>query len=221
MKGRLNISLLKTASKCSVANKNGILEEWNIEIPPTIPNFHPSIKKIFSRVLKFFLSLFLFVSLTKTTCKAQDVDYKAYTLYVYNFMKYVEWPQAQSNGNFVIAVLGDSPILSELQSLAVLKKIKGRTIIVKKISSIDETQGAHLIYIASGKSSTMSGLKETTKNTPVLIVGEREGLAKKGAGLSFVTTDEDELKFDINKREIELRQLKISSSLTSLGILIN
>jgi len=63
-------------------------------------------------------------------------------------------------------------------------------------------------------------LKDQTGGKPVLIVGEREGLAKKGAGLSFVTLEDDELKFDINKKEIEQHQLKISSSLISLGIVI-
>jgi len=64
-------------------------------------------------------------------------------------------------------------------------------------------------------------LQQQTKDKPVLIVGEREGLAKKGAGLSFVTLEDDELKFDINKKEIEARQLRISSSLLSLGIVVN
>lgn len=35
------------------------------------------------------------------------------------------------------------------------------------------------------------------ENKPILIVGEREGLAKKGAALSFVTLEDDVLKFDI------------------------
>ena len=67
----------------------------------------------------------------------------------------------------------------------------------------------------------VKALKEQTKDKPVLIVGEREGLAKKGASLSFVTEEGDELKFDINKKEIEQHQLKISSQLVSLGTLIN
>jgi len=46
-------------------------------------------------------------------------------------------------------------------------------------------------------------------------------LPKKGAGLSFVTLDDDELKFDINKKEIEQHQLKIAGSLINLGIVIN
>jgi len=153
--------------------------------------------------------------------KAQETDYKAYSLFVYNFMKYVEWPEAQSKGDFVIAVLGDSPINIELQALAAGKKLKGRTIILKKCATFEETSGCHLLYIASSKSAVVKTFKDQIKDKPVLIVGEREGLAKKGAGLSFVTLDDDELKFDINKKEIEQHQLKIAASLVNLGIVIN
>src|ERR1700741_4833051 len=155
------------------------------------------------------LLLFLFLNGISAKCVAQDVDYKAYTLFVYNFMKYVEWPEAQSKGDFVVAVLGDSPISKELMALAATKKLKGRNIVIKKCNTPEETTGCHLLYISPSKSSVVKTLKDQTKDKPVLIVGEREGLAKKGAGLSFVTLDEDELKFDINKKEIETHQLKI------------
>jgi hypothetical protein len=153
--------------------------------------------------------------------KAQDIDYKAYTLFVYNFMKYVEWPEEQSKGDFVVGVLGDSPIQKELQGLASAKKLKGRNIIVKKYNTPEEARDCHLLYVSSSKSGTVKTLKEQIKNSPVLIVGEREGLAKKGASLSFVTLEDDELKFDINKKEIEQHQLKIASSLVNLGIVVN
>lgn len=136
-------------------------------------------------------------------------------------MKYVEWPEAQSKGDFVLAVLGDSPINKELQTLAASKKLKGRNIVIKKCNTPEETAGSHLVFVSSAKSNTVKALKELTKDKPILIVGEREGLAKKGAGLSFVTLEDDELKFDINKKEIEQHQLKIASSLLSLGIVIN
>ena len=152
---------------------------------------------------------------------AQETDYKAYTLFVYNFMKYVEWPEAQSKGDFILGVYGDSPIIKELEALATTKKIKGRNIVIRKCKTPEDTYGCHLVFIPASKSAIVKTIKEQTKDKPVLIVGEREGLAKKGAGLSFVTLDDDELKFDINKKEIEQHQLKIASSLISLGIVIN
>ena len=167
------------------------------------------------------LLVLLFIRGISSTCAAQDVDYKAYTLFVYNFMKYVEWPEAQSKGDFVVGVFGDSPIQKELAGLASTKKLKGRNITIKTITKSEEAAGCQLLYVPSSKSGNIKALKEQMMGKPILIVGEREGLAKKGAELSFVTLDDDALKFDINKKEIELHQLKISSQLISLGILVD
>jgi hypothetical protein len=151
---------------------------------------------------------------------AQDVDYKSYTLFVYNFIKYIEWPEAKSQGDFVVGVLGDSPVLAELEKLAATKKAKGRTIIIKRFASLEKVTDCHLLYVTSSKSSSIKALKEMAKNKPMLIVGEREGLARKGAALSFVTIDDDVLKFDINKAEIEQHNLKIPGTLLLLGLII-
>jgi hypothetical protein len=169
---------------------------------------------------KLFLLLLFTCSISKKSV-AQDVDYKAYTLFVYNFMKYVEWPEAQSKGDFLVCILGDSPIQKELAGLAATKKLKGRTIVIKTISKPEEAIGCQLLYLPSSKSGNIKALKEQMLTKPILIVGEREGLAKKGAELSFVTLDDDALKFDINKKEIESHQLKISSQLITLGILVD
>jgi hypothetical protein len=167
------------------------------------------------------LLFIIFISGVSNKCLAQDVDYKAYTLFVYNFMKYVEWPEAQSKGDFVVCIFGESPVHKELTGLASTKKLKGRNIVIKMITKPEEAIGCQLLYVSSSKSGNIKTLKEQMMGKPVLIVGEREGLAKKGAELSFVTLDDDALKFDINKKEIELHQLKISSQLISLGILVN
>ena len=174
------------------------------------------------KYFKLLLTVTLFLrGVNGIELRAQETDYKAYTLFVYNFMKYVEWPEAQSKGDFIVAILGDSPINKELITLAASKKLKGRNIVIKKCNTFEETIGCHLLYVASSKSSIVKTIKDQTKDKPVLIVGEREGLAKKGASLSFVTMEDDELKFDFNKKEIEQHQLKIAGSLLTLGIVIN
>ena len=92
---------------------------------------------------------------------------------------------------------------------------------MKRCDNPEESSNAHLVFIPSQKSGLIKSMKEQTRGKPLLIVGEREGLARKGAGISFVTLDEDALKFDINKKEIETRQLKVSNSLVNLGMVIN
>ena len=174
-----------------------------------------------NRLVKYSTAIaFLFVIFMGKTERAfsQDADYKAYTLFLYNFMKYIEWPDA--TGDFIIGVVGESPIKQELSTLAETKKAKGRKIVVKVIFTADEATGCSMVYIPSQKSSMLKPIFEKTKNKPVLIVGEREGLAKKGAGISFVIDDDDALKFDLNKSVMDSQSLKVANLLIQLAILV-
>jgi hypothetical protein len=169
------------------------------------------------RSIQLLFSILLLIAGSCTTAKAQERDYKAYSIYVYNFIKYIEWPQASKNGEFVIAVIGDSPITNELKVLAASKKANGQTIVIRKITTLAELANAQILYISTGKSSVIKEALEKTKNLPTLVIGEREGLVKKGAGINFVTLDDDTLKFELNKKAIEEHNLQISTTLISLA----
>lgn len=164
-------------------------------------------------------SVFLMIFIGKTGIAfSQDVDQKAYTLFLYNFMKYVEWPDP--NGDFVIGVVGESPIKKELEVLAQTKKAKGRKIVVKTVITPEDAILCSMIYIPSSKSSLLKPIAEKIRGKAVLIVAEREGLAKKGAGISFEIDDDDALKFDINKSVLDGQSLKVANLLMQLGILV-
>ena len=171
--------------------------------------------------IKYFVSicffLMLFIGKNEKTF-SQDKDYKAYTLFLYNFMKYIEWPEEANE--FVIGIAGESPIQKELLALSEVKKIKGKKIVVKIISSAEEASSCSMVYIPSSKSSMLKLIAEKTKGKPVLIVAEREGLAKKGAAISFVVDEDDTLKFDLNKSALESQTLKAANLLIQLGIMV-
>lgn len=151
---------------------------------------------------------------------AQETNYKAYSVYVYNFIKYIEWPEEMKKGDFVIAVIGNSPVLPELKNLAASKKANGQNIVIKQFATIAEVQQCHILYISSNKSSVLKEALEKTKNMSALMIAEREGLAKKGAGINFVTMEDETLKFEVNKKVIEAHNLKIPKVLFSLGLLV-
>ena len=71
--------------------------------------------------------------------------------------------------------------------------------------------------MAGGKSSELAELLKKLEGKPVMIIAEREGLFKKGANFSFVVLDNNMLRFDINKKELESHQIKISKNLISLA----
>lgn len=164
--------------------------------------------------------LFTIMFISSRIVIAQETDYKIHSLFVYNFIKYIEWPQNLTEGDFVIGIVGDSPINKELLNMAASKKAKNQTIIVKKITNISEVEKCHLVYVSSGKSNDIKEISLLTKNKPVLLISEREGMAKKGASINFVIMEDDTLKFEINKKVMEGQSLKIPATLLKLAIIV-
>ncbi len=153
---------------------------------------------------------------------AQDPEYRAQSLYIYKFSKYIFWPAEKMKGEFKIGVFGNSPIIKELEIMASLKKAANDlNFVVKEINPETDDLGTfQIIYIASSKSRQINEIKEKVGNNPVLIVAEREGMAAKGATISFIVLENEVLKFEINMDMLQQQHLEISDELLRLGFKI-
>ncbi|MCS6823699.1 MAG: YfiR family protein [Cytophagaceae bacterium] len=169
--------------------------------------------------LKNKLVVFLSLLLVYIPAAIAQVNYKMHSLFIYKFTQYIEWPASASSGDFVIGVVGNSPIISELEALASSKKVGTRNIVVKKLTSSSDPNGCHILFISESQSAHIGTLAGKLTNSPVLILSESEGGAKKGAGINFIIVD-DKMKFELNKSAIEKRGLKISADLVKLAIVV-
>ena len=165
--------------------------------------------------IKLLLLMISFV-LLGSNANAQ-VNYKIHSLFVYKFTQYIEWPS--KTGDFVIGVVGNSPIIAELEAIAASKKVDTRTIVVKKLSASADLSACQMVFISEGQSSNLSSITAKLQGKPTLIVSETNGGAKKGAGINFVIID-DKMKFELNKGAIEKQGLKVSGDLTKLAIVV-
>ncbi len=155
--------------------------------------------------------------------KAQEVNYKSQSLYIYLFTKNIHWPESYNKRDFVIGVFGNSPIFNELKTMASLKKAgSGQKIVIKKVNSLEEiTEDIHLVYITSSKSREVNKVKEKIGKNPTLVVAERDGLAKKGAAINFIVMENDALKFEINEKELKSQNLQATPDLLAKGLKVN
>jgi hypothetical protein len=149
---------------------------------------------------------------------AQELDYRAQSLYIYKFTKFIYWPQELTSGDFIIGVYGNSPILDELRLMASIKKAaKDQSIVVRELDAIENLAECHIVYVPSSKSRQMRALADEIGNRPILIVAEREGMATKGATISFLVDNYEILKFEVNIGRLEEQKLSISEELIKLG----
>lgn len=160
----------------------------------------------------------IFIVAGSLTLFSQDLDYRAQSLYIYKFTKYIYWPEEKTKGDFIIGVYGNSPIVKELNLMASLKKAgNDQPIVVKEILQDDDLTQYHIVYIASSKSRQIKIISELIGENSVLIVAEREGMANKGADISFLVSDYEILKFEVNVAILEFHKLSISGELVKLG----
>jgi hypothetical protein len=149
-----------------------------------------------------------------TSLWAQTTNYAAHSLFVVSFAKYASWPA--SDGDFKIAVIGKSKVYEEMVKITANKTVDGKPYKIVQVESLPEALDAHIIFLPDNKSSLIDELTKATEGKPVMIITEREGLHKKGAGFSFVVLD-NKLRFDVNNAELEKRNIKMSSNLLNLA----
>jgi len=138
-------------------------------------------------------------------------------LFLYNFTQNIEWPgPAAGNGDFVITVLGDNEMASELEKLAKVKKVGARSLLIRKVDNVDEVGDTHIVFLATSKSSLIPMLESYQKGKNTLIVADKSGLCSQGAGIAF-TTIEGKLRYEICPERIEEHGLKVSQKLVTLG----
>lgn len=140
------------------------------------------------------------------------------SLFLYNFAsKYIEWPAPYKEGNFVIGILGESPVLTELSTVTAAKKVFNQSIEIKKFNSSAEISKCNMLFIPFDKTEILQEIINKVKGTSTLLITEKDGVLKQGAIINFVSV-EGKLKFETNKTEIEKREIRIAADLIKLSI---
>lgn len=163
------------------------------------------------------LALCIVATMLIQNATAQVSSYKAYTLFVYNFTKYIQWPDGAIKNEFIIGVFGQCPITQELQKMGEAKKAGDKTIRVVELSEETLDNEVHILFVPEQKSSQLPTILTAVKGKPVLLVSDKAGLAEKGAGISFLS-DNNNLKFQMNSASIASQNLKVSKTLEALAV---
>jgi hypothetical protein len=149
---------------------------------------------------------------------AQNV-YAVHANIIYRFTKYINWPDDKKTGDFVIGVIGDTPLYDELKIFISNKTASGQPFVIKKYSTTASSYNCQILFVSDDESGSVKRIAANTAGTPTLLVTESEGLSRKGSCINFVIVD-DRLKLEINRSNIERRSLDIASELLSLGTVV-
>ena len=169
--------------------------------------------------MRKLILIFLFSFVTFSFSLAQKEKYQS--LFIYNFTKYIKWPENYVAEKFVIGIIGNSKIIDDLNEMAITKKktANGAEIEVKKYSSPEEVGECHILFVSENMVDRFPLIDVRTSGKPILLITDSPGMGAKGSIINFVERD-GKIKFELNESSATKRNLVISGSLTSLAILI-
>lgn len=168
------------------------------------------------------LSLLL---LCATTAHAEDQtsEYKVKAAYLYNFTKFVSWPDTTLPGDtqtINICVLGKNPFGSLLEPITHMKT-QDRTITIETIEDIRalEKKSCQILFISASEQGVAAELLRKTGKMPILTVSDMDGFAQHDGIIGFVVK-EGKIRLEINLRAARKVGLTISAKLLEIATII-
>jgi YfiR/HmsC-like len=170
--------------------------------------------------MKKHLSLGVFLVMgTALFGQTEKPMYEVHGQMIYNFIKYIQWPNEAESGDFVVGILGEDDVFNMLKSYYDGKPIRSKKYSIRKIQSAEEASTCQVVYVGKNKAGQFDNVKQAVSGKPILTITDSSNLGKKGSCINFKVID-GKLKFELNQASVSASSLKIAGQLSSMAILL-
>jgi hypothetical protein len=146
-------------------------------------------------------------------------EYQVKAAYLFNFLKFVEWPEdpaADPHGKWVIGFVGDTPIADELPRLVEGKNVLGRDLQVKKFEATDNLRGCNILFISTSEKKRLPSIFAALRGSSVLTVADMDNFIATGGMIQLVVQDA-RVQVTIDVGATGRARLLVSSKLLALA----
>ena len=170
---------------------------------------------------------------------ARKREYKIKAAFLYNFIKFVDWPEGKVvNGDVItIGIIGNNPFGQAFEPVKG-KKIKDRELVVKQFPGLEQykteaedktkyeeeycaeyksaLEKCHVLFISSSEKDYVKVITSIVKDSSVLTVSELKDFLNN-KGVIKLLMEEKKVRFKINVTAARQAKLKVRSQLLRLA----
>ncbi|MGA3235004.1 MAG: YfiR family protein [Bryobacteraceae bacterium] len=146
-------------------------------------------------------------------------EYEVKAAFLFNFTRFVDWPQSSASGLFCIGIAGADPFGSALEEAVKGRSAGGHAIAVKHFKPGEESAACEIVFISGADARKMRAALGRLQHAAVLTVGEGPGFCHSGGVIAFEIED-NKVRLEINPEAAQRARLQISSKLLSLATLV-
>ena len=167
------------------------------------------------------IAFFLFMIIATGTAVAQTAEQEASlkAVFIYNFTRYIDWGNITGEPDFVIAVVGSSPMERSIVEIAKTNTVGGKHIVIRHFNKPEEIGFCNILFIPKDCPFALGNILDRIARG-VVTISEKPGWGRLGTAFNFVL-QHDKLKFEANLKAIEDAGVKVSSQLLKLANIVN
>src|ERR1041384_7968674 len=134
------------------------------------------------------------LAMTPLAAQGPELEYQVKAAYLYNFVKFIDWPAAARRDALTICVAGMNPFGSALDNLVRGESIGGRPIATRTIQAPHAERD--VLFVPRGVAA--GEYLRVARTAPVLTVGETPDFVAGGGIVNFVR-DAGMIRFEIDQ----------------------
>lgn len=166
------------------------------------------------------LIMFLTLVGLRNDAFAQVTEYEIKAAFLYNFGKFVDWPEQaleDPEQPFIIGLLGQDPFGKILDRLVAEDRLKNHKIAIKRFASLADFEFCHILFVCKSEKKRVAEIIEKLSDQYILTVSEVPDFTDAGGMIGLLTTADNKVRFEINLAAATQAGLKISSRLLRLA----
>ncbi|MBW8000929.1 MAG: YfiR family protein [Planctomycetes bacterium] len=192
--------------------------------------------KVYILLLILILAAVSSVIADTKTGAAASREYRIKAAFLYNFIKFIDWPQEKMPDNdepIIIGIVESEDFIKAFDPIK-NKKVKGKKVILRKFDKLgemdenkDQSQWRHkiaalkechiLFFCHFANKKTQNQIIKDLSGFSVLTVGQADGFLESGGNINFIK-ERQKVRFEINLKTSKQNELKIKSRFLKLAI---
>jgi hypothetical protein len=150
-------------------------------------------------------------------------EYEIKAAFLFNFAKFVDWPpdaMKNTDGSFVIGILGRDPFGVALEQTIGDKTIRGAAIQIRRFQNLNDLRFCHILFISESEKNGLPGILDKIGDQSILTVSDMPDFARRG-GMIHLYMENNRVRFIIHTQAAENAGLKLSAKLLTLAKILS
>jgi hypothetical protein len=137
--------------------------------------------------------------------------------YLYNFGKFVRWPQGIDRGPMLVCVAGRDPLGHAVGKLVDGEQINGRPVEERDLESPEGLGACSILFVGTGEHAQEVSFLAAAEGKPILTVGEGPDFLARGGMIQFLLVG-DHVRFSVNLEAVTRHRIVLSSELLKVAV---